>query len=278
MTNTSLDLSSRHELRHLAALIGAFRAAAGEIPFFLAGATARDLLLLYAHGIDPGRETLDTDLALMVSDWETFSALRSRLIDSGRFSPLGAALHRLLFDDWLEVDLIPFGGVELEDRTIAWPPGGNPVMGVFGFRESLDATMRVGLPGGQEIRIVSLPALVILKLMAWTERRLSQPRKDAYDLAGILKNYLDAGNQDRLYAEAAHLLDTPDFDYELSGAWLLGYDMAQLLPEDARAPVAEILTRESNPSGLVRLVGDMPIEASRALALLQNLNKGFRHT
>ncbi len=138
--------------------------------------------------------------------------------------------------------------------------------------------MRVGLPGGREIRIVSLPALTILKLMAWTDRRLSQPGKDAYDLAGILRNYLDAGNKGRLYAEAAHLLDTPDFDYELAGAWLLGYDMAQLLPATARAPVAEILARESHSSGPVELVGDMPIEAPRALALLQNLKKEVRHT
>ena len=138
--------------------------------------------------------------------------------------------------------------------------------------------MSVGLPGGREIRIVSLPALTILKLMAWTDRRLSQPGKDAYDLAGILRNCLDAGNQGRLYAEAAHLLDTPDFDYELAGAWLLGYDMAQLLPKAAKVPVAEILVTESDLSGPVELVGDMPIEAPRALALLQNLKKEVRHT
>lgn len=270
-----LDFSSRPELRHLAALAAAFRAGAGDAPFFLAGATARDLLLHYAHGIDAGRDTRDVDIALMVSDWATFEALRSRLIAGGQFAPNGNVLHKLKFGGFLEIDLIPFGAVERADRTIAWPPDGDFVMTVFGFSEVFDATLMVRLPDNEEIRVVSLPALAILKLMAWKERRLSEPGKDAYDLAAIIGNYLEAGNHERLYTEAAHLLETPDFDFEQAGAWLLGHDMARLLPRPARQPVAEMLATENDPNGKLRLVGDMPIEANRALALLQSMNQGF---
>ena len=273
-----LDFSNRPELRHLAALAAAFRAGAGDTPFFLAGATARDLLLHYAHNIDAGRDTRDVDIALMVSDWATFDTLRSRLIAGGRFAPNGNALHKLEFGGFLEIDLIPFGAVERADRTIAWPPDGDFVMTVFGFSEVFAATLSVRLPDDEEIRIVSLPALAVLKLMAWKERRLSQPGKDAYDLAMILRNYLDAGNHERLYTEAAHLLEMPDFDFEQAGAWLLGHDMAQLLPRAARPPVAEVLAAEGNPQGAIRLAGDMPIEAGLALALLQSMNKGFLET
>lgn len=270
-----LNFSSRPELRHLSALVAAFRAVAGDAPFFLAGATARDLLLHYAHGIEVGRDTRDVDIALMVSDWATFEALRLRLIAGGQFAPNGNALHQLKFGSFLEIDLIPFGAVERADRTIAWPPDGNFVMTVFGFREVFDATLVVRLPDDEEIRVVSLPALAVLKLMAWKERRLSAPGKDAHDLAMILRNYLDAGNHERLYTEAAHLLEMPAFDFEQAGAWLLGHDMAQLLPRAARPPVAKILNEESNPQGAVRLVGDMPMEAGLALALLQSVNQGF---
>ena len=270
-----LNFSNRPELRHLSALVAAFRAVAGDAPFFLAGATARDLLLHYAHGINVGRDTRDVDIALMVSDWPTYEALRSRLIAGGQFAPNGNALHQLKFGGFLEIDLIPFGAVERADRTIAWPLDGDFVMTVFGFREVFDATLVVRLPDNEEIRVVSLPALAVLKLMAWKERRLSAPGKDAHDLAMILRNYLDAGNHERLYTDAAHLLEMPAFDFEQAGAWLLGNDMAQLLPRVARSPVAKILNEESNPQGAVRLVGDMPIEAGLALALLQSVNKGF---
>ena len=271
-----LDFSNRPELHYLAALAGAFRAATGDSPFFLVGATARDLLLQYAHGINSGRKTRDVDLALMLPDWATFEAIRSRLLAGGRFSANGTALHKLVFEGFLEVDLIPFGAIERADRSIAWPPDGEFVMTVFGFHEVFETTLPVQLPDGEKIRIVSLPALAVLKLLAWTERRLTEPGKDAYDLAAILRKYLDAGNHERLYTDAAQLLDEPDFDYELAGAWLLGHDMAQILPRAARPRVAEILNREGDPHGAVLLAGDMPIDATRVLALLQSAAKGFR--
>lgn len=275
MVSILLDFSSKPELRHLADLAQAFRAGADGAPFFLTGAMARDLLLQYGYGIDTGRETRDVDLALMVPDWETFENLRARLIDGERFSSIGAIHHKLLFAGFLEVDLIPFGAVERADRSIALPPDGGFVMSVFGFREMLGATIPVRLPQGQEIRVVSLPGLAILKLMAWKERRLSQPRKDAHDLAVVLRTYLDAGNRERLYTKAAHLLDRSDFDFELAGAWLLGHDMAQVLPRSVRPPIGDLLSRESDPRGAARLAGDMPLDPGEGLALLQSVTEGF---
>lgn len=268
------DFSNRPELRYLAALAAAFRAGAGDAPFFLAGATARDLLLRFAHGIDAGRETRDVDIALMVADWSAFGAMRERLIAGGQFAPNGKALHKLMYGG-IEIDLIPFGAVERADRTIAWPPDGDSVMKVFGFSEVLDSTLKVGLPDGEEISVVSLPALTVLKLVAWSERRLIQPGKDAHDLAAIMGNYLEAGNHERLYTDAAGLLEEPEFDFEQAGAWLLGHDMARMLPHAARQSVADLLALEVDLDGRLRLVGDMPIEANRALALLQSMNQGF---
>ncbi len=274
MDSILLDFSSKPELRHLAELAQAFRARADGAPFFLAGAMARDLLLQYGYGIDTGRETRDVDLALMVPDWETFENLRARLIAGERFSPIGAIHHKLLFAGFLEVDLIPFGAVARADRSIALPPDGGFVMSVFGFREAFGATVPVRLRRAQEIRVISLPGLATLKLMAWTERRLSQPRKDAHDLALVLRTYLDAGNHERLYTEAAHLLDRSHFDFELAGAWLLGHDMAQLLPRSARPPIGDLLSRESDRRGAARLAGDMPLEPGQGLALSQSATEG----
>jgi len=236
---------------------------------------ARDLLLHTAHGIDPGRRTQDVDIALMVPDWQAFASIRNRLIETGAFAAMGHAVHRLLFKGGLPIDLIPFGAIESASRHIAWPPDGHTVMSVFGFAEAMLNTIEVRLPRNQRMNVVSLPALAVLKLLAWRERRYEQPGKDAHDLHTVISHYLDAGNRQRLYTDAAPLLDTHDFDYELAGAYLLGHDMARVLSADGHAAMADLLFNESDPNGPARLAGDMPGEARAALALLDGLAKGF---
>ncbi|MGA9667118.1 MAG: nucleotidyl transferase AbiEii/AbiGii toxin family protein [Gallionella sp.] len=275
MTDTSLDFSAKTELRWLSELVLLVQQAAGELPYFIAGATARDLILQYGYGIDTARRTYDVDFAFMVETWFAFEALRSKLLATGKFTAAAGNAHRLQFDGGMAVDLVPFGAIERSDRTIAWAPDGAVVMSVFGFREALASTILVVLPGGVTAPVVSLPALALLKITAWMERRYDQPGKDAYDLLLILQNYLDAGNHDRLYTDAAHLLERGDFDYEAAGAWLLGHDMGKLLVGDSKAKVAALLERESNLHGPLRLVGDMRAAPETLLALLSALKNGF---
>jgi hypothetical protein len=80
MTSTSLDLSQQNDLRRLSALIAAVRAGAAGIPFFVAGATARDMLLWYARQIPTGRATKDVDIAVAVAGWTEFSEFKGRLL------------------------------------------------------------------------------------------------------------------------------------------------------------------------------------------------------
>lgn len=275
MTAISLDLSKQTELRWLSGLVRLVGAAADNLPFFITGATARDLILQYGYGIDAARKTHDVDFAFMVETWPAFEALRSRLLATGKFAAAPGNAHRLQFDTGMVVDLVPFGAIERPDRTIAWPPSGAVVMSVFGFREALAATIPVLLPERITTQVVSLPALAILKIAAWMERRYVQPGKDAYDLWLILRHYLDAGNRDRLYTEAAQLLERGDFDYEAAGAWLLGHDMARLLGIDAKTKIAALLERELNPNGSLALVGDMRADPDAAVALLRALTRGF---
>ncbi len=275
MTAISLDLSKQAELRWLGGLVRLVDASAGDLPYFITGATARDLILQYGYGIDTARKTHDVDFAFMVETWSAFEALRSRLIATGKFAAAPGNANRLKFDTGMVVDLVPFGAIERPDRTIAWPPSGAVVMSVFGFREALAVTIPVLLPERITAQVVSIPALAILKIAAWMERRHIQPGKDAYDLWLLLRHYLDAGNRDRLYTEAAPLLERGDFDYEAAGAWLLGHDMARLLAADAKIKVAAVLERESNPNGSLALVGDMRADPDVAMALLRAFTRGF---
>lgn len=44
-----------------------------ECPYFVAGATARDLILVSLHGLRPGRATFDIDLGIAVENWQRFA-------------------------------------------------------------------------------------------------------------------------------------------------------------------------------------------------------------
>jgi predicted nucleotidyltransferase len=279
MTASSLDLSDRNELRLLADLVTAIRQAKPDARFLLVGAMARDLLLTYAHGIASRRATEDLDFAFAVDDWRAFTELRSALLGGG-FAEVAAVPHRLNYDG-RRVDLIPFGGVERVDGTIDWPPPQDTRMVVLGFREAMDATVEVKLPGGTLVAVASLPALALLKLFAWADRRYTQPGKDAGDFWLLLRNYLDAGNRERLYTEAAHLLEATDYDDDLAGAWLLGSDARQLLAPHLGAPSAALVRASAllagdDPEGPVQLAADMDtLDLQHAVDMLGAFRAGL---
>ena len=272
---TLLDLSQKGDPL-LGALIGRINAMVGDAPYLLAGATARDLLLQAAHGIDPGRATMDVDLAFQVGNWDEYLALRNRLLATGDFAELPrGGLHKLRFRHALEVDVMPFGAIENADRSIAWPPQGDIVMSAFGFREAHDASITVILPPDARVQVVSLPALAMLKLIAWKERGADQRGKDAHDLRLIIKHYLDAGNHERLHDEIPDAGGSP-YDYEFGGAQLLGKDMARLLDAAGRARLARLIADEADEQGSLRLAGEMMRnDPERALELLTALARGF---
>jgi len=65
-----------------------------QIPYFVIGATARDLLIEHVYGLETTRATRDIDFAVAVSSWENFARLKEQLIATGAFQA-GEQSHRL---------------------------------------------------------------------------------------------------------------------------------------------------------------------------------------
>lgn len=272
MKSTLLDLSKHADLEPFARVIADVleQANALNVPALVTGAFARDLHLLYAHNIKIARQTDDVDIALAVLNWETFDALKQRLIATSAFVDVRGAAQRLVHKSGLPLDLVPFGGVETGDRNIAWPPDGAFRMNLFGYQEAVAAAVPARLPEGVDISLVSLAGLALLKIVAWGDRHHQAPRKDAYDLMLIAQNYLNLGNEDRLWSEFPDWADEPDFDVARSSARMLGVDIRQLLKASGRTYVANILRREADPLQSDSLAREMaphdPDFAQRLLA------------
>jgi len=150
-------------------------ARAANCQYFVAGAAARDLVLVNLHGLRPGRATRDIDFGIAIENWDQFAQLKKRLIATGDFASDRKALQRLTYADRskgtsIPVDLIPFGGVTSLDGKIEWPPGKDVVMNVAGFEEALASSLSVEIAPDLTVRVSSLPGLTLLKLIAWSDR------------------------------------------------------------------------------------------------------------
>lgn len=227
-------------------------------PFFVAGATARDLMLVNVYGLRPGRATRDIDFGIAVQSWDQFQSLKEQMIATGEFSVDLKAQQRLLYTDRragfsVPVDLIPFRGVASVDNLIAWPPGRDVVLNVAGFEEAWVSSIPVEVEEGLTVRVASVPGLTLLKLVAWADRRL-ESNKDAADLHRLITTYSDAGNFDRLYDQELPLLEAVEFDLELAGAELLGRDVARVC---AGTTLEQVRTWLASPKFLDQLVSHM---------------------
>lgn len=211
-----------------------------EAKYFLAGATAREILLRHVFGRPPGRRTLDVDFGIAVRDWGHFDKLKAALTGQAKFEAHPQQAQRLIHQPTkVRVDLIPFGGVQTSDGTISWPPDEDTVMRVTGFSEALESAVLVRLDETFVIPVVSLPVLLILKLFAWLDRKYE--RRDADDIHTILRQYGEAGNEDRLYGDEVRILESENFDFELAGARLIGSDAAHIISAETKRRIGDVL-------------------------------------
>lgn len=273
----SLTLSVIREVRDAASDLG--------LEAFMVGATARIILLEHVFGLHTGRATRDIDFAFAVESWGQFQSIKQRLISTSLFEEMERVAQRLIYkptdiNHKFVVDIIPFGGLADEKSTIVWPPDMSVLMNVAGYSDAHASAIPVEVEPGLVISVASIPGIAVLKLFAWDDRGRGDP-KDAIDLVTLLRQYSEAGNQERVYEDAIAALEAAEYDVELAGAWLLGHDAVALSSPATQSQLNSLL---ADSSLVERLVTDM----SRALrarddaldysrALLGQFLKGFFH-
>jgi predicted nucleotidyltransferase len=188
-----------------------------DLPIMLVGAGAR--ILIFDRFYKPGRFTEDLDIATQIPDWLTFEAV-TQAMTQAKFQATKIPHRFQHLATGKIIDVVPFGPISEPDQRLLWSDGNE--MNMAGFQEALDQAIvfeDVAIP------VVSLPAFIVLKLFAWSDR---QQLKDRQDIEFVLQYYQDD--------EGIYSGDSPDLMTRLeNGAVEFRHAAIYLLGQDIRA-------------------------------------------
>lgn len=213
-----------------------------NIDYFIVGATVRDIILNYVYDIIIYRATNDVDFAVRVKSWNEYKLLTEEIEKAG-FEKDNKIIHRYRYQGKI-VDFIPFGEVATEDGIIVWPDKDEKAMSVLGFDDAYLNREDILIQSEPEIIIkaASVQSLAVLKIFSWNERTINERLRDAKDLYLIITKYLQTGNDIRLF-DHQDIVEQA-VDYELSGAMLLGRDIAKFVNKKVLQSLIDILTSD----------------------------------
>jgi predicted nucleotidyltransferase len=204
------------------------------IDFYLVGAVSRDIWMSGIYKIASRRITRDIDFAIFINDKGVYEDLKNYLIKNEGFAAYSGNAFVLIWKDRIEVDLLPFGAIEDENRRVTVNGTGYTTMHVEGFREVYEHQLaEVSLDEQHFFKICTLPGIVLLKLIAWDDRPEFR-RNDIKDVSDILNHFFEM-YQGVIWEEHYDLFDG-DKEPELLAisARVMGREMRKIAKRNVR--------------------------------------------
>lgn len=188
------------------------------------------------------RSTADIDLAMLVAPED----LDELLVPMGWVRE-PRALQRWRAPEGVLADVLPMSEALLRAGELRFG-GDDFVMSLVGFDLAIEHTVVVPLADtGVDLEIASLPALVVLKLVAWLDRPYERT-KDLADLAHVLAHALPADDERRWDLE--HPVFLSGLEHEFQSAFFIGGEVARIAKPLHRRAVARFFGRMSAPNGI----------------------------
>lgn len=187
-------------------------------PMSLVGASAVACHIPFEHRI-----TQDIDLALAVGIDDAHAALTRELgwVADARIP------HRWASPTGVSIDLIPVEPALLAAGEVIWPGGQRFTL--LGFRHALSSTVTVSIADDAELQVASVPALCLLKTIAYESSPVDRER-DLGDIAWLLELGVHQNDEAR-FSSLAVASRLPD---DLLGAFLLGARLRALIDASER--------------------------------------------
>ncbi|WP_375586859.1 hypothetical protein [Flagellimonas aurea] len=186
-----------------------------NIPYYLIGVGAIALELL-KKGIKPSRGTKDIDFAIMISSINEYENLSASLVKVG-FTSVQAPWTFYSDKFNIAIDLLPFGEIEEQD-TVQFNDRYTDLH-VLGFKEVLENPDTVPIEE-KIVNIPPLPGMVVLKLVAWSDRP-EERENDLTDILRIIEHYFEH-NFDEIVEFHHDTFPEDNFDPLMISAEVLG--------------------------------------------------------
>lgn len=256
-----------------------------DIDFYIVGAVARDIWMTQVYNGPDHRTTKDLDLAVFISELTTYEALQVWLTEHEGFVLVQSSAFCLLYPaptGTVVVDLMPFGAIADEQGNVYLSGRGMERISTVGFAEVLAEAATVDTSTGEQWRVVTLPGMVVLKLVAWQDRP-EKRGKDATDIWNLLAVYFDLA-ENEVYTDHLDLFDEEDTTAPthfklLVGARVLGRQVGQLLAAGSVGTRLLALLAEElalgEQSRLARAMSRTGPEQATCLAALDALRTGI---
>lgn len=287
MTNTSGPLSNPLDSDRTEALCLVARLAQREgVPIMLFGAFARDVHFYHAHNVECPRATQDVDTSIQVADWGAYDLFGTLLEQEGFKHHDPTHPEKFAHDGTgVELDVLPCGPIAADGDVITWPTDDSP-WSTLGFDDAFRSALSLPLssPGHPPLNlaVASVPAIVLLKLVAIMDRPDARHKRDGRDIAFSVAKYLDIGNRERLLqGDDADIMGLVQGDLTHASAMLLGRDMGRTFSPGVLSHTGNFLEHEAESSSRCHLVrgmmshsGSFPWNRGIVKALLRGLRHG----
>jgi predicted nucleotidyltransferase len=196
-----------------------------EVDFYILGALARDVW--YEQGSIAAIGTKDVDFAIFVRDVNEFNTLKELLERDHGFISISDNQFALVAPNRFEIDILPFGQLEVEDGE-AFDVGERKVK-VNGLNQVyLESVKGVYLFDNREFKVATLPAIVMLKLIAYDDRPEHRPN-DPEDCMSIIKNYYSLQSELIFEQHFDLLVDMPP---DVAAPRVIGRELRSTLDQD----------------------------------------------
>lgn len=250
-----------------------------DIDYYLVGAFAKEVWAT-VFDLHTPRITKDIDLAVLIPNKATFEALREQLIATGKFESISNNEIKFMFDNAIELDLIPFGGLDLFAEDSPVEIAAYAALPDNGFQEIYDeGATTVKITDDFSFKVSSLPSIVLLKLLAF-DNAPDIRVKDMQDICNILKNYFDVASSE-IYEAHDDLFEDENFTEESAASRVLGRHITPILKQNSQLQKRVIgiletaLAAGENNNLALKMVEGTDEELETAISLLDTLLKGI---
>lgn len=190
-----------------------------QIDYYLIGALARDVWFAQEKKIS--RTTADVDFAIFVPQEQKFQALKKFLRDKWKFTESTENSFAMISTSGMIIDILPFGSV---DFTGDMKVGG---MVTNGFMEVYNKALQTFVADDHlEFKVPTLPAIVLLKIIAFQDRP-EMRLKDPQDIYEIIIHYFNL--QSEVIYEKYSDLFNHEQELPLISCRVIGREIAEIV-------------------------------------------------